>query len=355
MDTSAFLRLKEGEKAKPVILLTGDEPFFKEEVIRALEQELDGAQKVEIRVGKSGEAAQRALDEARSVSLFSERKLVLAREADLLVSEHHEELLRHWREPNEARLVLDLVGLDRRTKATKDLEKEVLVVECKPLYDTVPPWLRGAKAWETPLAEWTAARAIRSGLRMGLETAYCLTRITGNNLFEITQTIEKLRLSGIDEVKLGDVEALAGRGRRDDIFSVTEALGRRDWGRALGSLGLIFERGLPGRSGEVIGDPGTIGLIALGRIWAKVKELMKVRIHLKRGGGRSRDAIAKAAGIAPFLSDRALEEHEKWRDRNLGRMLDILEEAELALKGLEDRGKPRLILERLIVQMSLES
>lgn len=264
MTQDEYLNLPDTKKALPVLLLVGDEGYFKEEVIAALRKALEGPQEVEIRVGRAPLQAQRVFDELRTNSFFSKKKIVIAREADHLLIDRFEEILKQVGTKGGPVLILDVGGIDRRTKAGKALEKAIPLVECKKLYESPPPWSPQGKPWEAPLALWTAKEAKKAGLTMDPRTAFYLTRFTGNNLYEIRSTIEKLSLAGLERVEATHVETLSGKSRRDDVLAVTEAVGKREWAKAMVSLSRIFEKGLEGKEGRV-GDPATIGVITLGR------------------------------------------------------------------------------------------
>jgi DNA polymerase-3 subunit delta len=340
---------------RPLVLLVGEERFFKEEAIGEIEAALGpGAERVERRAAARGGAAESAaaLDEVRTPSLFAAKKLVLVRDAQHLVADQAAALAEIGARPFRGTvLVLDAAGLDRRTRAAKEVEKAALVIEAKPLFAEPPPWARGGRPWDSPLVDWIVRRARRRGRQLSPENAYRLSQLTGNDLFEIAATLEKLDLLlGERAVATeADVEAIAGRSRRDDAFAVADAVGRRDAAAALAILDRVFRTGLEDRKGGVIGDAGTIALIVFGRIYAKISEIRKTRAHLGRGGGRSRDAVAAALGIPTFLADRAVADAERFAGADLERAYRDLLEADLAAKGAGPA--PRPALERLVVRL----
>jgi hypothetical protein len=115
------------------------------------------------------------------------------------------------------------------------------------------------------------------------------------------------------------------------------------------ALSRVFRSGLEDKKGGVIGDRGTIALIVFGRIYAKLDEIRRTRAHLARGGARTRDALAEAAGVPAFLADRAFAEADRFARMDLERAWEHLLEAELAVKG-EPPG-PEAALERLAVRL----
>ncbi|HVY61471.1 MAG TPA: hypothetical protein VHF22_07445, partial [Planctomycetota bacterium] len=105
------------------------------------------------------------------------------------------------------------------------------------------------------------------------------------------------------------------------------------------------------RRGGRISDAGAIGLIVFTRLHAKVGEIRRTAAYLARGGQRSRDAVAEALGIPPFLAERALAEAERFRGADLGSLYRALLDADLAVKGAVPAGGPRAALERLVLAL----
>jgi DNA polymerase-3 subunit delta len=354
VDVGAFLKLPPSKQAGPVVVLAGDEPFFKEEALRALEKALGSPEKHERRISGGRKEIDIApiLDELHTGSLFSPVKLVIVRDAEAFAAAAGEAILAHARRAGaRTTLVLDVGSLDKRTKAGKELDKAALVVDCKRLYSDPPPWAKNAAPHETPLVDWTVKRARAAGIAARPEVAHHLTQVTGNDLHEIAATLEKVSLSGAKELTPEHVEDLAGRTRRDDAFAVADAIGKRDAPRALAVLARLFERGLEDRRGGRISDAGAIGLIVFSRIHAKIGEIRRTVAYLARGGQRSRDAVAEALGIPPFLAERALAEAERFRGADVGALYRALLDADLGVKGAVPAGGARAALERLVLSL----
>jgi DNA polymerase III delta subunit len=346
-----FLKLPPAQRLRPVVVLAGDEAFFKDEALAAIvAAQAEGTERVDRRLpsGRGTPDLSDLLDELRTGSLFSAAKLVVVRDAETLLANAGEAVLAHAkRSGTRIALVLDVATIDKRTKAGKELEKAATVVECKRLYADPPPWAKGGPPWDTPLVQWTVARARAAGLAARPDVAHHLTQITGNDLYEISATLDKIGLSGSKELTPEHIEALAGRTRRDDAFAVADGFGKRDIGKVLEVLSRVFERGLEDRKGGTITDGGAVGLIVFGRIYSKLGEIRRTLAYLEGGGQRSRDAVAAALGIAPFLADRALADAERWRGMDLRAAWRALLEADLAIKGAVPAGGPRAAIERL--------
>jgi DNA polymerase-3 subunit delta len=350
-----FHHLPPAKKLAPLVLLLGDERFFREEAIREIAAALGpGVERAELRAAARGGADVAVLlDEARTRSLFAQKKLVVVREAQHLIADRAAALaeIAAHAAPGVV-LVLDASGLDRRTKAAKEVEKAALLVEAKPLFAEPPPWQKGGRPWDSPLVDWVVRRARERGKTLSSENAYHLTQVTGNDLFEIAATLEKLELllgaEGRAGVSEADIEAIAGHSRRDDAFAVADAIGRRKLDDALAALDRVFRRGVEDRKGGVITDAGTIALFVFARVYAKLDEIRRALPFVADGAVR-KEALVEALGVPAFLVDRLLGEARRFRDVDMRRAFRDLLAADLAVKG-EPPG-PRRALERLAVRL----
>jgi DNA polymerase-3 subunit delta len=349
-----FRALPAAQKAAPLVLLTGEERFFREEAIREVEAALGpGVDRVELRAAARGGPEPAAiLDELRAFSLFAPRRLVIVRDAEPFIAAAGTEIVAAaLAAKGRATLVLDAPALDRRKKAAKEVEKASLFIEARPLFAEPPPWARAPRPWDSPLVDWVVRRAAERGKKLAPPLAWALTRITGTDLFEIAATLEKLDLFLGERAAVteADIEAVAGHTRRDDAGAVADAIARRDVAAALAALGRAFRSGLEDRSGGVITDRGSVALVVFNRIYSRLEDIRRARAHLDRGGGSGRDAVAAALGIPPFFAQRVVAEAERFAGADFGRIWRELLRADLAVKG--EAPGPEAGLERLAVRL----
>lgn len=344
-----FQRLDPERKPAPLVIALGDEPYFKERIARELAGAMPGAERVDIQARKRGQDPAEVLDELRSASLFSPEKLVVVRDAEPLVQAAGDAILAYAEAAPRGRcLVLDLRKLDGRTRLAKRAAAHGHIVRCKRLYAEAPPWHRGPR-WDTDLARWTARRIEEHGRRIRPEVAYHLTELTGDDLFEIDATIEKLTLllGERREVTPEDLDAVAARTRRGSAFAIAEAVASRDGGRALALIRQAFERGIEA-GGDTVSAGDGIGIVVFGAIHRTFRELRRVRAHLAKGGSRDERAIARDLGIAPYAVPRALSHVRAFEGVSLARCYRALLACDLGLKG---RMRPRPALERLALEL----
>ncbi len=367
MNVDAFRRLPAARKlAAPIVALVGDERFFRAEAVDELKAAAaggaaagaSGANVVEIE-GSPGPRKVAdlgaALDELATPSLFGGQRLVVVREADAFVAAHRERLEAYIHAPApRATLVLDLDALAKNLRLTKAIEAKGLLVECRRLYETPPPWGPPRAPWESELVDWTVRRAAERGKRLGREDAYRLVSLAGNDLFEIASTVEKLALAAGErpDIPPDEVERLTARARRDDVFTLADAVGRRDLAKALAALDSLLTWGYVDRDGGVLRDEGRIAAIVLGRLRRKLEEIERGIAFVEAGGRGDDRALAAAAGAHPAFARRLADEVRTFRAEDLEACLGAIAEADLALKGVTAQRFPaRLALERALVRL----
>jgi DNA polymerase III delta subunit len=334
---------EELRKVSPVprnIALTGPEQFFKDELRSWLSSSVSGFTEYTYASSKSAGARETILRSLNTSSLFSAKRLVYVAEPNELVANNLEDLIAP--RSNNNVLLLNLEGLDRRTKAAKTLEQHFQVVDCKVIADQAPPWDRAGPFWETPLAWWIVLRAKAKDLKLTTELGYYITTITGTSLYEACATIDKLILLGRPVVTHEDITALAGASRREGPFRLADCVAECAWDKCLVLLHRTFQNGLLLKE-KVEHNGSTIAIILLSRIWSRLRELYAIL-----GGG---DA-AKKAGVPPFLVGVLLKNATNWPKEKLQRASRMVERAELEAKGLEPGGGSKLLMERLIVSLS---
>ena len=179
-------------------------------------------------------------------------------------------------------------GLKRNLKPVQLLEKHGVVVECDPLADA------------GDAIAWAKAEAEREGVRLEAGAARLLARLAGGDITRLRAEFERALLfaSGEGIITEAAVQEVASAPTTQDPWAMTNAIERRQAGEALRELALKF-------------DAGEVPVMILGQLaW---------------------DARAK---LAPSRVEQAVA---------------AVFRTDLALKT--SRGEPRVILERLVVEL----
>ena len=212
---------------KPVYLLMGDEPYYVDMVCDAIldncldESEKDFNQTVCYGADVNADAV---ITAARRYPMFSERQLVVVKEAQMMKS--LEDLSIYCQNPLESTvLVIAMHGAsaDKRKSLYKTVSKMGVVVDSQMLRD-----------YEMP--KWISMFYATKGLKIAPDAAALLAEHAGTDLNKIAIETEKM-LKNLPEGTVGvtasDIEKNVGISREYSIFELNKELAMKNAPRAL--------------------------------------------------------------------------------------------------------------------------
>lgn len=333
------LRHLDQKRFSPCYLLSGEEPFFVQELLRrfreravetAADFNYDRLQGEEVRPAE-------LLLIAQTFPVFSPRRLVIVQNADRIEGDG-EALLPYLESPCEtSTLVFVAAKPDMRKKFFAALKKKGTVITCPPLYDN-------------EVSGWIAQEARKKGLQFSQEALWRLKEHLGNDLFAIQQEIEKLALylsdeAARDEAPLGagpperkvsieTVEQVIGGGRSHSIFEWVKAVAERDLGGSLKLLTTLVSEG----------EPPLFMLAMLTRQW-------RLMASAKAGllAGKSESALGKKLPMPPRVLSSFFQQLKRWRIEEIRRGFDLFLAADSQLKG--GRQSSPSVLEALVLDL----
>jgi DNA polymerase-3 subunit delta len=180
----------------------------------------------------------------------------------------------------------------------------LLVVVVDELLDASNPLVKAAKSSGevkvcvaprgSQLEAWLIRRARAAGSDLSPEGARLLASAS-ESLWALSGEIEKLSTYVGRGGKIGpeEVRALTPASHHSRVFDLTDALARRDRGRALALLHELLE------SGE-----SPFGIVALTA--SQTRSLIQIKVLSERGGKRRAAEIAQITGIAPYMIEKSL-------------------------------------------------
>jgi DNA polymerase III delta subunit len=239
------------------------------------------------------------LDLARTLPMMVPRRVVVLQGAEKVLAALREsdggteefEAFEAFLEAPEPQATVAFVAggaPDRRSKAVKLLEKYATVVDCNPLEDA------------GDAAAWVKAEAAREGIRIESGAVRLLSRLAGSDVARLRAEFERALLfaSGDGIITEAAVQEVASAPTSQDTWAMTNALQDRRAGEALRQLAMKI-------------DAGEVPVMILGQLLYFVRTKM-------------RPSAVPAAIDALFRTDLALK---------------------------TSRGEPRVLLERLIVEL----
>ena len=213
--------IKKGEYA-PLYLLMGSEPFFIDQVTKALSTHVvdESARDFDSTIfyGKDALPAE-IIETAKRFPMMGSHQLVVVREAQYLDS-NIDELLSYLENPlQQTVLVLCYKHkkLDKRKKSYKAIAKTGVILETKPLY-------------ENQVTAWIKDRGLRYGFNFNPHALPLLISFLGTDLSKIDKELEKLssRVEAGVEITPDLIEKHIGYSKDFNGFELQKSLGKRD-------------------------------------------------------------------------------------------------------------------------------
>ncbi len=225
------------------------------------------------------------------------------------------------------------------------LEEDKTVGEEHPLYPLLSELEKSGKAkligFERvkgeKLRQWIRERAREKGVEITSEAAEELAFFVGEDLRVLDTELDKLALY-VDRARPivpDDIRAVVPYAREASIFSLTDALGRKDAGTALEVLRSLLDQGEP-----ILGIIGMLG--------KHLRLLIMVKLLMARG--YSSREIAQRLGTLPFVVDKAIRQSGNFSLEYLKKAYERLLELDLALKT--GRAEGPVSLELLVAALT---
>jgi DNA polymerase-3 subunit delta len=322
---------------RPIYLVSGDERFFRDQVVAALRASALGSGLADFNEDKftAGEAdVASILGAVRTVPMMAPKRFVLVSSIERWEGSDGDaapldRLAEYAAAPiPETCLVLTAGKLDGRRKLASVARKQGFSVDC-------------AELDRRELPRWIEARARVLGHAIDVEIADLLAELAGPELGSVNDALERLSLyagpgAAIDERAVSECVV---RVRAADTWAVVEAVRARDLAGALRALSEAY-------------DPRDRGLPLLGALAWSLRQL--ARYQAESAGGASPDEAAKRAGVfQPFRARELAKLASAVPTRDVERWMLVLAETDLALKG--SRRPPDAVLEEMLTRLCQKS
>jgi DNA polymerase-3 subunit delta len=312
-------------KIPNLLCLYGEENYFISRALEDIERAIISPDMREFNYqqvyGKGFEGA-RLRDDARTLPVFAAQRMIVIRRIDEASAAELERLQPYLKEAvPETILVATAEKIDGRRKFYQDFKKHGQMVEFKKLY-------------ENKLPGFVQQRAKECGFELTDDAMSRFCRRVGTNLQEVAAELEKLAafLGDKNLADVSDIDAVISNTRIESIFGLTDAVGARDAGKAIGMLHRILE-------------DGTAPLAALAMLVRHFRQLWKASELLTQGV--SRKEMPRAIGVNPYFLDGLLAQARRFERHEYRMAFDNFVETDLALKS--SGSKPAILLERLLL------
>jgi len=328
-----FLESTHGKKYAPLYLFIGEEDFFSEECVDRLVRDLltedTKAFNLDVVYGSKADASQ-VMAHAASFPMMSDRRVVVIREFDKLLSgDAEKELVSSYvaRPLESTCLVLLAEKPDFRTKPYNDLKKIGAVYSFNRLYDNQVPG-------------WIAARCKSLEREIDLEACRLMQAYIGNSLRAIQNELEKLftYLGERKRVTPEDVADVVGVSRGYTVFDLQNAIGKKNMSEALRIVKRMTETG----------EAPQLSIVMLTRYFHLI---WKVQDMLRQGA--SEPEVIAATRISPYYFKDYAEAARRYSSAQIENSFGVLLQADVQLKSTSP--DPTHLMEMLVYSLIHES
>jgi len=320
MFTKIWKEIKNGQIA-PVYCIYGEESYFIDETIKRIKEGLHTEEEAEVITFDMDESpVDLVIDEADTFPFFSERKLVIAKNASFLKAsekgkekiEHDLKRLENWlAHPSDFCVTVFIAPyekLDERKKITKAMKEKSTL-----LHAETPK--------ENDLATWIRSEANRYEKSVADDAVDKLVEMVGANMIQLQMEIEKIALYLGEEKQITFhlVEELVAKTLEHDAFKMLNAYLSRNVSEAL----QIYHDLLRQKEEPIM----LVGLLA-----SNIRTMNNVYYLQKKGYHPNQ--ISKQLKIHPYRVKLMLENRERPNEERLLKALKSLSEIDLKLKSI---------------------
>lgn len=311
LDLQQAMRAMAQKKFEPLYLLLGEERYFSERCLSQLRHSVVSEELREFNEDifyGSEINIEKLIDVLQTLPVMAERRLVILKEAHLLSEKDWAQLDEVKELPKDSVVFVILAHqLDRRKKSIKKWLDWGSVIEC------VTPQ-------EVARAGWIRSMGQEKGLEFDNEALAYLVQMGSNTLEELDRDLDKLFLffGQPSRVTIGDVAQVLERSREESIFSLAEAIAKKDRPQAL----FLFHRLLSQGESE-------IALVAL------IARHLRILLKIKEGqsAGLKGPALAQKVGVNNYFLPNYAQQAARWTETDLARSLVSLADVDRQLKS----------------------
>ncbi|MEM7646242.1 MAG: DNA polymerase III subunit delta [Pseudomonadota bacterium] len=307
LDLKNHLTLNKGS----VVYISSDEDFFIEEAIEQIKLKfLDEASRdfnFDVFYGRETEIS-RVFDIVETLPMMATMRLVILRRAHELKDKDLETLQPLFDNPVPSTFFV-LVGdkPDGRKSSIKKMLKQLT-------------HFHFVKPYERDFPKWVQYVCKKESLQIEDDGIHLLMQIVGPNLLEIRNELVKLGQFVGDRKKItaGDVMKVASRIKLQNVFDLTDAIGKSDQARALMCLADLLEQG-----------QNEVSILAM--VHRHIRLLRQTRIG-EQNGFHGRE-LSTFAGVPYFFLKEYSNQARLWNERKIEKTYKVLCDTDRALKS----------------------
>ncbi len=314
--SNSIIKDIKNKKIAPIYFLSGDEPFFIDQVSKTIENEVltedEKGFNQSILYGNDVEMSA-VIGMAKQFPMGAERQVVIVKEAQHL-SRAIDQLESYAENPQPSTvLVFNYKGktLDKRKKLYKTLQKNSVLLETKKFYDNQIP-------------DWIESTAKELGLELENKSKFMMAEFLGADLGRIYNELQKLKIVAEDgKITPEIVERNIGISKDYNNFELRNAIETRNAEKAFRIIKYFSQNPKD--------NPLVVTLSVLYQTFSNI-----IVYHALTD--KSQGNIAKELGIHPFFVKDAAMAAKNYPLKKATRIISLLREADVKSKGVGATG-----------------
>jgi len=338
MTAADILKDIKNRKYKPLYLLHGEEPYFIDLVSNYIEHSLlPEAEKgfnQTVVYGKDTEIMA-VLNAAKRYPMMADYQVVLVKEAQDMKwgkdddgKKSIDPLLSYLENPLSSTILVFCYKygkFDKRKKTYKAIEKNGLVFESAPLYDSkIPTWIEGYIS--------------DKGYKINQQASAMLSEYLGNDLSKIANELEKLMLNVAvgQEITLKHIHDNIGISKEYNVFELQTALSKKDAFK-VNQIINYFEA-------NPKANPIVLVLGNLNNYFSKVLAYHYVK-------DKSQQNLARELGVNPYFVKDYEQAGRSYSYQKTMQIISYLREYDLKSKGVESNAPHGELMKELMFKI----
>lgn len=313
---NSILKDIKNKKFAPIYFLSGEEPFFIDQVSKAIESDVltedEKGFNQTILYGNDVEMAD-VLALAKQFPMGAERQVVIVKEAQHL-SRSIDQLESYAENPQPSTvLVFNYKGksLDKRKKLYKTLQKKSVVLETKRIYDNQIP-------------DWIETTAKEMGMNLEAKSKFMMAESLGSDLGRIYNELQKLKiLAETGNITPEIIQKNIGISKDYNNFELRNAIETRNAVKAF-KIANYFSQ-------NPKDNPLVVTLSILYQTFSNI-------IVYHTLSDKSQSNVAKELGINPYFVKDAVTAAKNYPLKKATRIISFLRETDVKSKGVGSTG-----------------
>ncbi|HET6993001.1 MAG TPA: DNA polymerase III subunit delta [Bacteroidia bacterium] len=299
---------------KPVYFLSGEEPYFIDQISDFIEKKvLDEAEREfnqTILYGRDTDVGT-IIGEAKRYPMMSEKMVIIVKEAQNV--KNIEDLDAYINNPLESTILVlcyKYKTLDKRKAFPKTVAKKGILFESKKLY-------------ENKIPDWIAGYLKEKKYSVSPKSSQLLTEYLGTDLAKIVNELDKLmiNLPPGTEITPDHIQTNIGISKDFNTFELNDALTKRDVVKANRIINYF--------AANAKDHPIVLTIASLNSFFVKL-----LRYHGLED--KSKDSAARALGVHPFFVNDYIVAARNYPMEKLKAIFSFLREYDLRSKGMDN-------------------